>query len=122
MKFGVREVMVVAALAFGIVAAGCTTSFRTNLAMEPHLRAMNASASDYRICFSEYEFEFYYPEVEPTLREYSPEVVEVAESASDGVDMADAVSAAIAGGAAAGMPEYGGADRSWSSSLPTFLK
>ena len=112
MKFGVREVMVVAALTFGIVAAGCSSSFRPNLAMDPHLRAMNAGGSDTRVCFSKYEFEFYYPDGVPVREEVVPQkvIVEPVEEPP------------VAGGSAPADAQTCPVTRSWSPVLPAFFK
>ncbi len=73
MNFGVKEVMVVAALAFGILAAGCSAPGTASLAMDPQVRVMNITAcSDYRFCFSKYELDFYYPDGLPEKVEVAP--------------------------------------------------
>ena len=112
MKFGVREVMVVAALTFGIIAAGCGAPFRTNPAMEPHLRAMNAGGFDSRVCFSKYEFEFYYPDGLSECQPVMPDRV-VLEAIDE---------PAITGGSGPADAQTCPVTRSWSPVLPAFFK
>ena len=63
MTFGVKEVMVIAALAFGIVVTGCSSTPDASLAIAPPLRVYNTGEDyDCKFCFSRYELEFYYPQ------------------------------------------------------------
>ena len=112
MRFGAKEVMVIAALAFGITAAGCSTSFRTNLAMDPHLRAMNAWGSDYQICLSKYEIEFYYPDNVQTSSRSAPVMRNVV----------PVPSMPVKGGSAEAGVETGSLSKSWAPTLPAFFK
>jgi hypothetical protein len=60
MRFGVREVMVIAALTFGVLAVGCRAVPEADPAPEPQAAAAEPTkAQPYRVCFSKYEYEFY---------------------------------------------------------------
>jgi len=109
MKFGAKEVMVIAALAFGIVAAGCSSSFKTNFAMDPQLRTMNTGGFESRIYFSKFECDFYYPNGRPSPREIIPE--------REIVDLS--VKGLVVGGPCEGDEPP---RKSWSPILPAFFK
>lgn len=109
MKFGAKEVMVIAALAFGIVAAGCSSSFKANLAMDPQLRTMNTGGFESRIYFSRFECDFYYPSGKPSPQDILPEK-ELGNLPVKGL---------VVGGPCEG-DEH--AKRPWSPTLPAFFK
>ncbi len=113
MNFGVKEVMVIAALAFGIVVTGCSATPDASLAMSPPLRVYNAGAEEEcKFCFSRYEMEFYHPEglrklaaapaqvVEEKIIEVPDETIEKTETAGSRESFVS----------------------SWTPSLPSFMK
>jgi hypothetical protein len=113
MTFGVKEVMVVAALAFGVVVTGCSGTPDASLAMSPPLRVYNTGEEfDCNFCFSKYEFDFYHPEGLPkrvpapakTVEKEPADVpVEVAQEQAEPENSNSFVS-------------------SWKPSIPSFLK
>jgi hypothetical protein len=111
MKFGAKEVMVIAALTFGIMAAGCSAA-GTTPALEPPLRPMNAGVHECKICFSQYELEFYYPNGFPVREHAEPEKEQVEPW----------ISAPVTGGPGAAGYEYCSEAMSWTLSLPRCFK
>lgn len=112
MTFGAKEVMVIAALAFGIVVTGCSGTPDASLAMSPPLRVYNAGEElDCKFCFSRFEAEFYYPD------RISRRVIEPAPAGDP-----DKAEDEVVPAKAAAQPERGSLVSTWTPSLPSFLK
>jgi hypothetical protein len=112
MTFGVKEVMVIAALAFGIVVTGCSGTPDTSLAVNPQLRIYNAGReTDCKFCFSRYELEFYYPKKlphsAPTIAQAEEQEVNVPVELEEKYAETDNCSSFVS---------------TWMPSLPSFLK
>jgi hypothetical protein len=112
MTFGAKEVMVIAALAFGIVVTGCSSTPDASLAMSPPLRVYNAGEElDCKFCFSRFEAEFYYPD------RISRHIVEPARA-----DEAEKAGSAVTAERTAAEPERDSFVSTWTPTLPSFLK
>jgi hypothetical protein len=117
MRFGVREVMVIAALTFGVLAAGCAAAPATVTPACPSASpqatvADAARTGEFRVCFSKYEYEFYGIDPDPASRlaASKPHVAKAARA--EQVCARPAAAPALACQAA----------RSWSPVLPSFFK
>jgi hypothetical protein len=80
--------------------------------MDPHLRAMNAWGSNYKICLSKYEMEFYYPDSIKTHPSNTPVVHSVI----------PVLNMPVKGGPAEAGAETGSLSKSWAPALPAFFK
>jgi hypothetical protein len=106
MKFGAKEVMVIAALTFGIIATGCGST-DVNLASRIQPWSTGAGADDHTICYSRHE-------IEPCCQDGGA-VVECAAPERE-------LMAPVTGGPGAAGEETRSQGGSWSVSLPRFFK
>lgn len=111
MKFGAKEVMVIAALTFGVMAAGCSATCMTPV-IEPPLGHINTELHECKICFSDYELELYDSSGLEALEEEKP----------SGEFSVAVVDAPVTGGAGTAGSDYYSEAMSWTLSLPGFFK
>ena len=113
MTFGAKEVMVIAALAFGIVVTGCSSTPDASISADLPLRVYGTvEEMDCKFCFSRYELEFYYPKGLPKRASITTQAVkeEVHDSPAEQEEMLVRID------------NYSNFVSTWVPSLPSFLK